>query len=252
VLGVPRSEICVRFKRHTGVTIGRYLRDLRLDRAAVKLVTSADSIKTIWIDVGYRYDSNFNHDFRQRFGVSPGQYRARGILAAPDRDASGPGVATVPVPATPHTSAPGLRADPPLVLVVDDDDRTREGLTAALTARGSEVLAASTGRDGLRRAAQEKPDAVLLDHWLGDMDGGAWLRALRRKPACRDIRLVLWSADWDLDMTEEARALGATWLEKGCCVEEVMQVLSADRPERERTDLTLAVPLHRRGARGPS
>ena len=257
VLAAAQSELCVRFKRQTGVTIGQYLRDFRLDRAAVRLVTSQDSIKRVWPDVGYHHDSNFNHDFKRRFGISPGEYRARGILATPTLHGAADARTEVPTP--PHAGraslpARGPSADSRVVLIVDDDDGTREGVAAALRTEGFDVIVAGNGRDGLRRAAHDRPDIVLLDYWLGDMDGLAWLKTRGRQARQRDTRVVLWSADWDLAIAQEALALGAIYLEKCCDLDQLKEVLAGEPrgSERERGDLppvlaatVLAVALRR-------
>lgn len=243
-LGVSQSHVCVRFKRQTGITIGTYLRNLRLDRAAAKLTTTDTGIKTIWIEVGYRHDSNFNHDFKQRFGLAPGEYRARAIVAGRGTgDEEPPAGAASRVRVTGHArlKPETTKASLGTVLVVDDDEGTSDRIRAVLTGEGFDVVVAENGRDGLRQAARVKPDTVLLDYWLGDIDGLAWLRALRRQPNGATARVVLWSADWDLDIAREAGALGALYVEKCCGLEQIRELAApskgqtATRPARRIT-----------------
>ena len=55
--------------------------------------------------------------------------------------------------------------------IIEDDDRIRETLGRALTARGYTLLMASTGLAGLAMAVEQQPDAVVLDLGLPDIDG---------------------------------------------------------------------------------
>ena len=65
------------------------------------------------------------------------------------------------------------------VLVVDDEPQIRRALSLNLGARGYEVLEASTGEQALEVVASERPDLVLLDLGLPNMDGIDVLAALR-------------------------------------------------------------------------
>jgi len=68
---------------------------------------------------------------------------------------------------------------------------------------------AADGRSGLQRARQTRPDLVLLDMQLPDMDGLAVLRELRADPATAGLRCVALSANAMPDDIEAARAAGA-------------------------------------------
>jgi len=65
------------------------------------------------------------------------------------------------------------------LLVVDDEDNIRYMLDAALSHLGFEVATAATGRDALTSVAEWRPDAVLLDVMLPDLDGFEICRRLR-------------------------------------------------------------------------
>ena len=67
----------------------------------------------------------------------------------------------------------------PLALVIDDEVQIRRLLKITLEANGYRVLEAATGQDGLTEAATKRPDVVLLDLGLPDMDGVAVLKRLR-------------------------------------------------------------------------
>jgi two-component system KDP operon response regulator KdpE len=59
----------------------------------------------------------------------------------------------------------------PLVLVVEDEPQMRKFVRIALESHDYRVVEAATGDEGIRRAAEHTPDAVLLDLGLPDMDG---------------------------------------------------------------------------------
>ncbi|WP_338599398.1 response regulator [Saccharopolyspora sp. SCSIO 74807] len=65
------------------------------------------------------------------------------------------------------------------VLVVDDEPQLLRALRINLTARGHEVLVAADGTTALRLAAEGKPDAVVLDLGLPDLDGVQVIEGLR-------------------------------------------------------------------------
>jgi len=83
-------------------------------------------------------------------------------------------------PAAPHPPSPGR----PRVLLVDDDEDTREAVAGLLADEGYPVALAPDGATALR-LAREGGGAfvILLDHLLPDMDGLAVLRALAADPA---------------------------------------------------------------------
>lgn len=67
----------------------------------------------------------------------------------------------------------------PEVLVIEDDPRVRSALARSLGERGYAVSTAPTGMAGLNQAVQERPDIVVLDLGLPDVDGTEVLRMLR-------------------------------------------------------------------------
>ena len=66
------------------------------------------------------------------------------------------------------------------ILVVEDDRAMLHAISAGLLARGFDVHVATTGREALDRANAERPDVVLLDLGLPDLDGVDVCRHLRR------------------------------------------------------------------------
>jgi two-component system KDP operon response regulator KdpE len=66
-----------------------------------------------------------------------------------------------------------------VALVIDDEPQIRRLLRVTLEANGYQVFDAATGQDGIVQAAQRRPDVVLLDLGLPDMDGVEVLKRLR-------------------------------------------------------------------------
>ncbi len=65
------------------------------------------------------------------------------------------------------------------LLIIDDEPQIRRALKRALGTDGVRVLEAATGRDGLDRAATERPDLIILDLGLPDLSGTEVCRELR-------------------------------------------------------------------------
>jgi diguanylate cyclase (GGDEF)-like protein len=95
------------------------------------------------------------------------------------------------------------------VLVVDDDADARELLEMTLSAAGFEVALAASGAEGLARANADRPDVILLDGVMPDMDGRATLIALKDDPATRAVPVVILSGRKDVDDWLALGAVGA-------------------------------------------
>jgi len=67
----------------------------------------------------------------------------------------------------------------PHILVVEDDPQVRAALLRALGERGYATSSAPTGMEGLAAAVADRPDLVLVDLGLPDLDGVAVLQMLR-------------------------------------------------------------------------
>lgn len=79
--------------------------------------------------------------------------------------------------------------------MVDDEDDVREVAQISLEMMaGWEVIPARSGEEALRRAAEERPDAILLDVMMPDLDGPATVRRLREDPATAAIPVILLTA----------------------------------------------------------
>ena len=81
------------------------------------------------------------------------------------------------------------------VLLIDDDDAIREVATMSLELVGKwRVTAASGGSEGLAKATADRPDAILLDVMMPEMDGPTTLARLRNTAEISDVPVVLLTA----------------------------------------------------------
>jgi two-component system KDP operon response regulator KdpE len=91
----------------------------------------------------------------------------------------------------------------PLALVADDEPRITKLVAIALEDEGFRVVTALGGRDALQKAEQLRPDIVLLDIVMPDLDGIEVMRMLRAR---RPVAVILLTAK--SSMADRARGLG--------------------------------------------
>lgn len=98
------------------------------------------------------------------------------------------------------------------VLIIDDEEDIRSVAALSLgVLGGAEVVEANTGRGGIQLAESEKPDVILLDMMMPEMDGPATLRALREHPPTSRIPVIFLTAravKGDADRLKEMGAQG--------------------------------------------
>ena len=103
---------------------------------------------------------------------------------------------------------------PHRILIIDDEDDIREVAALSLeTVAGWEVAMASSGAQGLARAVEYHPDAILLDVMMPGMDGPSTFRELRKNPATAKIPVLLLTAK--VQSNDQRRFADLGW--KRCC-----------------------------------
>jgi CheY-like chemotaxis protein len=95
------------------------------------------------------------------------------------------------------------------ILLVEDNELNRDMLSRRLRHRGYEVMLAANGRQGIDVARSAKPDVVLMDLSLPEIDGWHVTRLLKSDAQTRDIPVVALTAHAMLGDREKA-------LEAGC------------------------------------
>jgi CheY-like chemotaxis protein len=110
------------------------------------------------------------------------------------------------------------------VLLIDDDEMLRRSVRLVLEQGGWDVSEAENGRVALERLADARPDAIILDLMMPEMDGFEFLDAMRQRDDLRDIPVVVVTAR---DLTVEDR----NRLNRG--IERVIQKTERDEMLRE-------------------
>src|SRR5712691_9195997 len=96
-------------------------------------------------------------------------------------------------------------ARPTRVLLVEDDPVQRERVCSWLEGRQWSVREAANGREALARLQEDKPDVILLDLMMPEMDGFQVVAALQKEADWRDIPVIVVTAR-DLDPGDRGRA----------------------------------------------
>jgi CheY-like chemotaxis protein len=107
------------------------------------------------------------------------------------------------------------------VLIVDDEPAFRKAISASLKARGYNTLEAEDGIMGLDIAAKHRPDIILSDVNMDNMNGFMMVENLQQEPLTARIPVIM--------MTGQAQGAGAwqseaniTYLEKGFSIPELI------------------------------
>ncbi len=85
------------------------------------------------------------------------------------------------------------------VLIIDDDLDTLRLVGLMLQRQGYQISAATNGEQGLTKALEEKPDIILLDVMMPDMDGYEVTRRLRKNPTTKTTPILMFTAKTQLD-----------------------------------------------------
>jgi two-component system nitrogen regulation response regulator NtrX len=111
-----------------------------------------------------------------------------------------------------------------LVLVIDDEESIRKSLTGALKDEGYRVSTASSGKEGIAAIRAERPDVVLLDIWMPEMDGLEALKLI--KAEWSDQLVIIMSGHGNIETAVKATKLGAfDFIEKPLSLERLLVLL---------------------------
>ena len=120
------------------------------------------------------------------------------------------------------------------VLVVDDEQNSREGLSKILTKEGYKVHIAEDGEKALHEAGNYKFDLIITDLRMPDMDGIEVLKKVREKN--KDIGVVIVTAYGEVNSYLTAMNLGAfEYLNKPIHLEELRRVIKKALDENPRS-----------------
>lgn len=96
------------------------------------------------------------------------------------------------------------------IVFADDDQNNRFVIGMHLRLLGHQVREAGTGREALELVAESRPEVLLLDLMMPDLDGYEACAALRADPATADLPILLLTA---LDYKEEQARQQGAWFD---------------------------------------
>lgn len=112
---------------------------------------------------------------------------------------------------------------PDRILIVDDTPQNLQFLEPLLCSRGYRVFAVSSGAAALRAAPQDRPDLILLDVRMPEMDGYEVCTRLKADPGLKDIPVIFLSAlDEPWDKVRAFQVGGVDYVTKPFQFEEVL------------------------------
>ena len=98
----------------------------------------------------------------------------------------------------------------PRILVVEDNVENLDSLSRRLQRRGFEVLSAADGRIGVQTAIAEKPDLILMDMNMPEVDGWEATRQIKANSDLASVPVIALTAHAMLGDRERALAAGCT------------------------------------------
>lgn len=96
------------------------------------------------------------------------------------------------------------------ILIVDDAPASREGLAKWLRREGFQTATARNGAEGLVRLKDSKPDLILLDHMMPEVDGLTFLAGIRRFPRWKTLPVIMLTGIKDRQHQLKAQVLNVS------------------------------------------
>lgn len=118
-----------------------------------------------------------------------------------------------------------------VILVVDDDPFMREITRIHLESAGYSVALAESGAEGVEKAINIRPSAVIMDYAMPGVSGAEALKQLRSHAATATTPVLMLSAWSSPETQREAEHLGAAWLEKPVIGEALIEALRRLKPQ---------------------
>ncbi|KAB8042793.1 EAL domain-containing protein [Janthinobacterium aquaticum] len=114
------------------------------------------------------------------------------------------------LPGAPSTPA---KNDTATILIVDDHVLNREFLTALLGYDGHRLLQAANGAEGLELMRTERPDLIISDILMPNMDGYEFVTRVHDNPALADVPIIFYTATYrEQEAIVLAQACGVRWV----------------------------------------
>jgi DNA-binding response OmpR family regulator len=94
------------------------------------------------------------------------------------------------------------------ILVVEDDEGVRKFIRMHLEFAGFHVVEASNGKEGLKKIEEEKPDLIITDIMMPEMDGAALYRKLKESKETSSIPILVLTVQDSFEEVHQAYQLG--------------------------------------------
>lgn len=97
------------------------------------------------------------------------------------------------------------------VLIVEDEESLLKLESILLTSKGYDVRGVSNGQEALDAIAEEKPDLVLLDIMLPEIDGFEVCQRIKDDPETKEIPVIMLTAKKSREDMARGEKVGADW-----------------------------------------
>ena len=95
------------------------------------------------------------------------------------------------------------------ILIADDNENIRDALTYLLEDEGYELLLAKDGADTLRKVRERKPDILILDIMMPEINGYDVCRTIKNDPDLKSIYVIMLTAKGQVAEQERGKEVGA-------------------------------------------
>ena len=95
------------------------------------------------------------------------------------------------------------------ILIIDDDPDVLETMTAVLETRDYQVLTALSGLEGISKAGKEKPDLIIMDVLMPEVDGFTTCKMIKENKEIKNIPVILLTGTGMIGDLEKGFAAGA-------------------------------------------
>ncbi|MBI4064295.1 MAG: response regulator [Elusimicrobia bacterium] len=119
------------------------------------------------------------------------------------------------------------------ILVTDDDPSSRRFVVEALKMTGAEVFEAETGQQAVAAAKEKKPDLILIDHVMPEMNGFDAIKIIRHEPGLEAVPFVMITGNYEVQtLQEQEKFSNCAFLPKPYTVDQLMSTIEValDRP----------------------
>jgi YesN/AraC family two-component response regulator len=137
------------------------------------------------------------------------------------------------------------------VLIIEDEEQTRNIFLKCLQIEGFRALGAGNGIDGISIAQDVCPDLVICDIMMPDMDGYSVLSVLRRSPSTAGIPFIFLTAKVTMADLRQGMELGADdYLTKPCTIDQFLAAIASRLKRHRELKQAQSATLLRHGVAG--